>query len=50
MSRETAILTNVGQLLERQGKQLLGSKYKDPLSCFSDFQEFSVANPEVALM
>ncbi|XP_021905490.1 probable acyl-activating enzyme 17, peroxisomal [Carica papaya] len=47
MSRETAILTNVGQLLERQGKQLLGSKYKDPLSCFSDFQEFSVANPEV---
>lgn len=44
---ETAILTNVGQLLERQGKQLLGSKYKDPLSCFSDFQEFSVANPEV---
>jgi hypothetical protein len=41
------ILTNVGQLLERRGKEFLGSKYKDPISSFSDFQKFSVSNPEV---
>ncbi|KAH0975881.1 hypothetical protein GBA52_017780 [Prunus armeniaca] len=44
---ETANLTNVGQLLERRGKEFLGSRYKDPMSSFSDFQEFSVSNPEV---
>ncbi|XP_008244070.1 PREDICTED: probable acyl-activating enzyme 17, peroxisomal [Prunus mume] len=44
---ETANLTNVGQLLERRGKEFLGSRYKDPMSNFSDFQEFSVSNPEV---
>uniref|UniRef100_A0A2P2KZX1 Acyl-activating enzyme 17 family protein n=1 Tax=Rhizophora mucronata TaxID=61149 RepID=A0A2P2KZX1_RHIMU len=44
---DSARLTNVGQLLERRGKELLGSKYSDPITCFSDFQEFSVANPEV---
>ncbi|XP_059455545.1 hexanoyl-CoA synthase-like isoform X2 [Corylus avellana] len=44
---ENAILTNIGQLLERRGKEFLGSKYKDPMSSFSDFQEFSVSNPEV---
>ncbi|GER46009.1 acetyl-coenzyme A synthetase [Striga asiatica] len=42
-----AKLTNVGQLLEERGKQLLGTKYVDPISSFSDFQEFSVSNPEV---
>ncbi|XP_031104945.1 probable acyl-activating enzyme 17, peroxisomal [Ipomoea triloba] len=42
-----AMLTNVGKLLEKRGKELLGSKYKDPISSFSDFQEFSVSNPEV---
>ena len=46
----TAILTNVGQLLERRGKEFLGSKYKDPISSFSDLQEFSVSNPEVVLV
>ena len=40
-------LTNVGQLLEKRGKEFLGSRYKDPISSFSDFQEFSVSNPEV---
>lgn len=50
MVRETANLTNVGQLLERRGKEFLGSRYKDPMSSFSDFQEFSVSNPEVAYM
>nr|GMD34034.1 probable acyl-activating enzyme 17, peroxisomal [Ipomoea batatas] len=39
--------SNVGQLLERCGEEFLGSKYKDPISSFSDFQEFSVSNPEV---
>ncbi|GAV63693.1 AMP-binding domain-containing protein/DUF3353 domain-containing protein/DUF4009 domain-containing protein [Cephalotus follicularis] len=44
---ESAILTNVGRLLESRGKEFLGSKYKDPISSFSDFQEYSVLNPEV---
>lgn len=44
--REAAKLTNIGKLLERRGKELLGSSYKDPISSFSDFQEFSVSNLE----
>lgn len=47
MDRKNAKLTNVGQLLESHGKRFLGSNYKDPISSFSDFQEFSVSNPEV---
>lgn len=47
LSREAAISTNVGKLLERRGKEFLGLRYKDPISNFSDLQEFSVANPEV---
>ncbi|CAN6448684.1 unnamed protein product [Victoria cruziana] len=42
-----ALLTNIGRLLESHGQELLGSKYKDPISSFTDFQEFSVTNPEV---
>ncbi|GFP84517.1 probable acyl-activating enzyme 17 peroxisomal [Phtheirospermum japonicum] len=42
-----ANLTNVGKLLKEHGKELLGSKYIDPISSFRDFQEFSVSNPEV---
>jgi hypothetical protein len=49
-TRENAISTNVGRLLERRGKEFLGPKYKDPISSFSDFQEFSVSNPEVVLI
>ncbi|KAK8690766.1 hypothetical protein V6N13_074292 [Hibiscus sabdariffa] len=45
--RESALLTNVGRLLERRGKEFLGSKYSDPISSFSHLQEFSVSNPEV---
>ncbi|RRT47543.1 hypothetical protein B296_00037311 [Ensete ventricosum] len=41
--------TNIGRLLQRRGKELLGSRYKDPISSFTDFQEFSVDNPEVLL-
>ncbi|KAL2935726.1 putative acyl-activating enzyme 17 peroxisomal [Bienertia sinuspersici] len=44
---ESARLTNIGQLLERRGKEFLGPKYEDPMSSFSDFQKFSVSNPEV---
>ncbi|KAK3406436.1 hypothetical protein EUGRSUZ_K02641 [Eucalyptus grandis] len=44
---KTARETNVGQLLDRRGKEFLGGKYKDPISSFSDFQEFSVSSPEV---
>ncbi|KAL5544827.1 hypothetical protein UlMin_008611 [Ulmus minor] len=44
---ETATSTNVGKLLERRGRDFLGSRYKDPISSFADFQAFSVSNPEV---
>ncbi|KAI8013115.1 putative acyl-activating enzyme 17, peroxisomal [Camellia lanceoleosa] len=44
---ERAASTNVGQLLERRGKEFLDSRYKDPISSFSSFQKFSVSNPEV---
>lgn len=44
---ENAKATNVGQLLERRGKEFLGSKYEDPILSFSNFQEFSVSSPEV---
>ncbi|XP_026403017.1 probable acyl-activating enzyme 17, peroxisomal isoform X2 [Papaver somniferum] len=42
-----AISTNVGKILERRGREFLGSKYKNPISNFSDFHEFSVSKPEV---
>ncbi|KAJ8540511.1 hypothetical protein K7X08_032498 [Anisodus acutangulus] len=44
---KNAPLTNIGQLLERCGKEFLGSKYEDPISSFSDFQRFSVSDQEV---
>ncbi|XP_008782050.1 probable acyl-activating enzyme 17, peroxisomal [Phoenix dactylifera] len=44
--KESAVLTNIGRVLERHGKEFLGSGYKDPISSFSDFQKFSVSNPE----
>lgn len=45
--RERAASTNVGKLLERSGKEFLGSRYKDPISSFLEFQEFSDSKPEV---
>ncbi|KFK27630.1 hypothetical protein AALP_AA8G408100 [Arabis alpina] len=42
-----ASLTNVGKLLESRGKEFLGEDYKNPISSFSNFQKFSVSNPEV---
>lgn len=47
--RELALATNLGQLLEAKGKQLLGSQYQDPLSGFTSLQSLSVNQPEVAL-
>ncbi|KAF3674160.1 hypothetical protein FXO37_06531 [Capsicum annuum] len=44
---EAAKLTNIGKLLERRGKELLGPSYKNPISSFSDFQEFTVSNLEM---
>lgn len=44
---ESVTLTNVGRLLEKRGKEFLGSLYKDPITGFADFQKFSVSNPEV---
>ncbi|KAL5723462.1 putative acyl-activating enzyme 17 [Ranunculus cassubicifolius] len=43
---ETAASTNAGRILEKHGKELLGSRYMDPISSFSDFQKFSVSNAE----
>ncbi|KAJ4960648.1 hypothetical protein NE237_020558 [Protea cynaroides] len=44
---ESVIMSNVGRFMERHGRELLGSRYRDPISSFSDFQKFSVLNPEV---
>ncbi|KAJ4730998.1 Acetyl-coenzyme A synthetase [Rhynchospora pubera] len=43
---DDAVLTNIGRLLEKRGKEILGSGYKDPISSFSEFQKFSVSDPE----
>lgn len=43
---EDAVLTNVGSILEKHGKDLLGLSYKDPISSFADFQKYSVSHPE----
>ncbi|KAI3911137.1 hypothetical protein MKW92_005733 [Papaver armeniacum] len=44
---QSAVSTNVGKMLERRGREFLGSKYENPISNFSDFHEFSVSKPEV---
>ncbi|KAK9116438.1 hypothetical protein Sjap_015385 [Stephania japonica] len=44
---EGAMSTNIGQILERRGKEFLGSRYQDPISSFSNLQKFSVSNSEV---
>ncbi|KAL7617544.1 hypothetical protein Lser_V15G00604 [Lactuca serriola] len=44
---EEALLTNIGSLLERRGKEFLGPNYKDPITSYSTFHEFSVSNLEV---
>lgn len=49
MIREEALLTNIGSLLERRGKEFLGPNYKDPITSYSTFHEFSASNLEVHL-
>uniref|UniRef100_A0A0D6QX08 AMP-dependent synthetase/ligase domain-containing protein n=1 Tax=Araucaria cunninghamii TaxID=56994 RepID=A0A0D6QX08_ARACU len=46
-SLESAILTNVGRLLQRCGSDLLGSAYTNPIASFSRFYRLSVDNPEI---
>ncbi|XP_023533695.1 probable acyl-activating enzyme 18, peroxisomal [Cucurbita pepo subsp. pepo] len=40
-------LTNLGRIMELYGPKLLGASYKDPISSFRLFQEFSSQNPEI---
>ncbi|KAJ0786070.1 putative acetate--CoA ligase [Helianthus annuus] len=44
---EDAKSTNIGSLLEKQGNKLLGPSYKDPVSSYQAFHEYSVSNLEV---
>ncbi|MFS7911988.1 putative acetate--CoA ligase [Helianthus anomalus] len=44
---EDAKSTNIGSLLERQGNKLLGPSYKDPVSSYQAFHEYSVSNLEM---
>ncbi|KAF3329702.1 putative acyl-activating enzyme 17 [Carex littledalei] len=45
-SLDDAVSTNIGRLLEKRGKEILGSGYKDPISSFSEFHKFSISDPE----
>ncbi|KAK4441039.1 putative acyl-activating enzyme 18, peroxisomal [Sesamum alatum] len=39
--------TNLGRLMESHGPRLLGASYKDPITSFRHFQQFSVQHPEI---
>ncbi|KAI3461883.1 hypothetical protein Pfo_018546 [Paulownia fortunei] len=39
--------TNLGRLMESHGPRLLGALYKDPITSFRQFQQFSVQHPEI---
>jgi hypothetical protein len=45
--RGSVRLTNLGQLLESKGVELLGSQYTNPIDSYSAFQRWSVQHPEV---
>ncbi|XP_031401457.1 probable acyl-activating enzyme 18, peroxisomal isoform X2 [Punica granatum] len=47
MIRDQAKQTNLGRLMESHGQDLLGTLYKDPVTSFSLFQQFSASRPEV---
>lgn len=40
--------TNLGRVMETHGPKLLGAEYKDPITSFKQFHEFSVEQPEVS--
>ncbi|CAK9233986.1 unnamed protein product [Sphagnum troendelagicum] len=44
--RGSARLTNLGQLLESKGVELLRSQYANPIDSYSAFQRWSVQHPE----
>ncbi|KAJ7537812.1 hypothetical protein O6H91_11G022600 [Diphasiastrum complanatum] len=44
---KTAQYTNLGRVLEKYGKKLLGTLYQSPLQSFPAFQKYSVQHPEV---
>ncbi|PKI73635.1 hypothetical protein CRG98_006009 [Punica granatum] len=46
-SLDQAKQTNLGRLMESHGQDLLGTLYKDPVTSFSLFQQFSASRPEV---
>ncbi|KAH9303686.1 hypothetical protein KI387_008090, partial [Taxus chinensis] len=46
-SLENAMSTNIGNLLQRRGSELLGSAYTDPIASFPRFYKLSIENPEV---
>ncbi|KAK4408647.1 putative acyl-activating enzyme 18, peroxisomal [Sesamum angolense] len=39
--------TNLGRLMESHGPRLLGGSYKDPITSFRLFHQFSVQHPEI---
>ncbi|XP_051131295.1 probable CoA ligase CCL12 [Andrographis paniculata] len=46
-SLHQAIHTNLGRIMESHGPRLLGASYKDPITSFKQFQQFSVQHPEM---
>lgn len=45
-TRSQAKCTNLGRLMESHGPRVLGKSYKDPITSFRHFHQFSVQHPE----
>lgn len=45
--REFARETNLGRVLEKKGREILGKKYRNPTESLPEFQRWSVEHPEV---
>lgn len=46
-SLDEAKCSNLGHLMEKHGRKLLGEAYKDPITSFKLFHKFSVDHPEI---
>ncbi|KAF3782449.1 putative acyl-activating enzyme 18 [Nymphaea thermarum] len=46
-SLDSSRQTNLGRLMETHGPNLIGHAYKDPITSFTEFQQFSVEHPQV---
>ncbi|CAN6476359.1 unnamed protein product [Victoria cruziana] len=46
-SLDSSRQTNLGRLMETHGPKLMGSTYKDPITNFRGFQQFSVQHPQM---